>query len=136
MECGDFLEFQDLLKKMRDVDDKLVYALNCSIPSPSFRGENDPSTNCRELYDKLHQNHSGREKAIRNCIDITSRRVQELRKTRDSDPSSLKAFNKELTKLRLLKSELNVEEVVQDRSTKLYYERCRDFFKPPKMNVN
>uniref|UniRef100_A0A5F8GMH5 Protein MIX23 n=1 Tax=Monodelphis domestica TaxID=13616 RepID=A0A5F8GMH5_MONDO len=32
----------------------------------------------------------------------------------------------------LLKSELNVEEVVNDRSWKVFNDRCRVHFKPPK----
>jgi len=33
--------------------------------------------------------------------------------------------------LRLLQSEINVEEVVKDRSLKVFYERCRSAYKPP-----
>ncbi|BES88238.1 Caffeine-induced death protein 2 [Nesidiocoris tenuis] len=136
MECRDFLEFQDMIKKMRDVDDKLVYALNCSVPSQSFRDEINPSTSCKELYEKLQTNHKNRDKAIRDCINFTNSRVQELKYAKESNPAALKAFNKEITKLRLLKSELTVEEVVNSRSEKLYYERCRDFFKPSNLKVN
>ncbi|KAK9507587.1 hypothetical protein O3M35_007411 [Rhynocoris fuscipes] len=132
MECGDFLEFQDTLKKMRDVDDKLVYALNASVPSPSFRSQINPAQSCEELYNKLQENHEHRDKSIRNCINITSNKVQELKEKRfaGEDSSTNKILSKEQTKLRLLKSELGVEEVVRDRSLKLYYERCRPFYKP------
>ncbi|KAJ7317904.1 hypothetical protein JRQ81_004066 [Phrynocephalus forsythii] len=34
--------------------------------------------------------------------------------------------------LKLMKSELNVEEVVNDRSLKIFNERCRTHYKPPK----
>uniref|UniRef100_A0A673UVZ4 Protein MIX23 n=1 Tax=Suricata suricatta TaxID=37032 RepID=A0A673UVZ4_SURSU len=36
------------------------------------------------------------------------------------------------TKLKWMQSELNVEEVVNDRSWKVFNERCRIHFKPPK----
>lgn len=38
---------------MRDVDDKIVYALNASVPSPSFRSEINPTQTCEELYNKV-----------------------------------------------------------------------------------
>uniref|UniRef100_A0A8C9NYQ5 Protein MIX23 n=1 Tax=Spermophilus dauricus TaxID=99837 RepID=A0A8C9NYQ5_SPEDA len=38
----------------------------------------------------------------------------------------------ELLKLKWMQSELNVEEVVNDRSWKVFNERCRIHFKPPK----
>uniref|UniRef100_A0A663LTK4 Protein MIX23 n=1 Tax=Athene cunicularia TaxID=194338 RepID=A0A663LTK4_ATHCN len=34
--------------------------------------------------------------------------------------------------LKLMQSELNVEEVVNDRSWKVFNERCRIHYKPPK----
>ncbi|KAL1109906.1 hypothetical protein AAG570_014140 [Ranatra chinensis] len=120
---------------MRDVDDKLVYALNVNVPTPSFRGGIDPTHNCETLYKQLRGNYEKRETAIKNCIGTVSTKVKQLREVKDSSGSGdltvVKQLNKEQTKLRLLRSELNVEEVLQDRSMKLYYERCREFYKPP-----
>uniref|UniRef100_A0A069DP71 Protein MIX23 n=1 Tax=Panstrongylus megistus TaxID=65343 RepID=A0A069DP71_9HEMI len=137
MECGDFLEFQDILKKMRDVDDKIVYALNASVPSPSFRSQINPTQTCEELYNKLQENHDKREKSIRNCIITTAEKIRVLKEKKASgdDLSVVKLLNQEQTKLRLLKSELNVEEVVRDRSLKIYYERCRGFYKPKNLSI-
>lgn len=39
--------FQDHLKKLRDIDDKLVYALNVSIPTQSFKGQVHAEENCK-----------------------------------------------------------------------------------------
>ncbi|XP_047001297.1 protein MIX23 isoform X1 [Schistocerca americana] len=133
VECGDFLEFQDALKKMRTVDDKIVYMLNTSIPTESFKGQVDPTATCKQLYEELKSSYDTREAAIKKCITLTAERVKELKVQRESrvdDISLLKNLRKEQTKLRLLQSELNVEEVVKERSTKVYYERCRPFFKP------
>nr|CAD7396205.1 unnamed protein product [Timema cristinae] len=133
LECGDFLEFQDMLKKMRSFDDKITYALNTSIPTDSFKSRVDPSATCKQLYEQLSENFDQRDEAIKNCITITANRLKELRLAKDrssDDVSVLKALRKEQTKLRLLQSELNVEEVVKERTTKVYYERCRPFYKP------
>lgn len=138
VECGDFLEFQDALKKMRTVDDKIVYTLNTSIPTESFKGQVDPTATCKQLYEELKTSHDAREAAIKKCITLTAERVKELKVQRESrvdDISLLKNLRKEQTKLRLLQSELNVEEVVKERSTKVYYERCRPFFKPANIEL-
>ncbi|CAG0885056.1 unnamed protein product [Cyprideis torosa] len=61
-------------------------------------------------------------------------KVEELRKERESNPddiSLLRRLKAEQTKLRLLRAEVNVEEVVQDQSLKVFYERCRPHYKPP-----
>ncbi|XP_047001298.1 protein MIX23 isoform X2 [Schistocerca americana] len=123
----------DALKKMRTVDDKIVYMLNTSIPTESFKGQVDPTATCKQLYEELKSSYDTREAAIKKCITLTAERVKELKVQRESrvdDISLLKNLRKEQTKLRLLQSELNVEEVVKERSTKVYYERCRPFFKP------
>ncbi|KAF4533395.1 hypothetical protein B566_EDAN003688 [Ephemera danica] len=85
IECEDFLEFQDMLKKMRVLDDKIIYSLNTSIPTESFKNQVDSVNTCKQLYSQL----------------------------------------------RLLSAELNVEEIIRERTNKVYYERCRPFYKPP-----
>ena len=36
-QCEDILMFQRTLKKLRDIDDKIIYALNLSTPTKSFQ---------------------------------------------------------------------------------------------------
>ena len=36
-QCEDILLFQRTLKKLRDIDDKIIYALNLSTPTKSFQ---------------------------------------------------------------------------------------------------
>ena len=35
--CSDIFLFQKTLKKLRDIDDKIIYALNESTPTKSFQ---------------------------------------------------------------------------------------------------
>ena len=44
------LFFQTALKEMRIIDDKIVYAINQSIPTASFKGQSDAIQNCKELH--------------------------------------------------------------------------------------
>uniref|UniRef100_A0A8B9BDG7 Protein MIX23 n=2 Tax=Anser TaxID=8842 RepID=A0A8B9BDG7_9AVES len=133
--CEDFAEFQELLRVMRTIDDRIVHELNTTIPTASFVGKIDASQTCKELYQSLMEAHTSREKIIKNCIAQTSSVVKTLREEREKaqdDVALLKQLRKEQTKLKLMQSELNVEEVVNDRSWKVFNERCRIHYKPPK----
>ncbi|XP_067141142.1 protein MIX23 [Centruroides vittatus] len=132
--CDDFLAFQELLKKMRRIDDNIIHALNTTIPTDSFTAKGNVTDQCKDLYKQLLQSYDKREQAIKTCITQSSEDVRSLKEKRTTDPDSiplLKQLRKEQTKLRLMQNELNVEEVVKDRTLKVFYERCRSFYKPP-----
>ncbi|XP_078037321.1 coiled-coil domain-containing 58 [Augochlora pura] len=133
VECGDFLQFQDALQKMRQIDDKIIYVLNTTIPTESFKAQIDPTATCKDLYDQIHMGHVKREQAITKCFNATRDKVKKLKDQRDNGdntPELLKALRKEQSTMRLLQSELSVEEVVKKRTVQIYYERCRNFYKP------
>ncbi|XP_054858777.1 protein MIX23 [Eublepharis macularius] len=135
LNCEDFAEFQELLRVMRTIDDRIVHELNTTVPTASFAGKVDASQTCKELHQSLSEAHTSRERLIKSCIAQTSNVVkvlQEERKTSLEDIDLLKRLRKEQTKLKLMQSELNVEEVVNDRSWKVFNERCRTHYKPPK----
>ncbi|KAM8975986.1 protein MIX23 [Pelodytes ibericus] len=133
--CEDFTEFQEILRVMRTIDDRIVHELNTTIPTVSFAGKIDASQTCRQLYESLRDAHLSREKSIKGCISQTFATVNTLQTERLKDSDNLaitKLLRKEQTKLKLLQSELNVEEVVNDRSWKIFNERCRLHYKLPK----
>ncbi|TGZ39018.1 Coiled-coil domain-containing protein 58 [Temnothorax longispinosus] len=119
VECSDFLEFQDTLRKMRQIDDKIIYMLNSTIPTESFKGQVDLATQCKDLFQQIESENKQRTEAITRCVNVTKERVM-----------LVKNLRKEQTKLRLLQSELNIEEIVKKRTIQVYYERCRGFYKP------
>ncbi|GLV42171.1 Coiled-coil domain-containing 58 [Carabus blaptoides fortunei] len=131
VECGDFLEFQDALKNMRTIDDKIIYALNTSIPTDSFRSQVDATSTCKKLYENVKSGHEERANAIKKCITVSANKVQNFKHQRENnndDFTLLKKLRAEQTKFRLLQVELSVEEVVKQRTTKVFNERCRGFF--------
>jgi len=132
--CADFMEFQDALKKSRVIDDKIVYELNATVPTDSFARGINVSERCESLYKQLRSAYASRDSAIKRCVSDTQKKVEEMRKLHESDPNNtdlLKRLRKIQSSLRLLQSEINVEEVVKDRSLKVFYERCRSAYKPP-----
>ncbi|XP_076373927.1 coiled-coil domain-containing 58 [Tachypleus tridentatus] len=135
--CEDFLEFQDALKRMRKIDDNIIHALNTTIPTDSFAAKG-VSNHCKDLYEQLIDSHEKREHALKKCIANVSEDVRILKEKRLTDADNvglLKQLRKEQTKLRLMQNELNVEEVVKDRSLKVFYERCRNYFKPSNLKL-
>lgn len=128
--------FQEGLKVMRTIDDRIVHSLNTTVPTVSFSGKVDATQTCKQLYESMMEAHLSRDKAIKSCIAQTSEAVGRLREQRAKDSENmalLKQLRKEQTNLKLMQSELNVEEVVNDRSLKIFRERCRVHYTPPKV---
>ncbi|XP_045077373.1 protein MIX23-like isoform X2 [Coregonus clupeaformis] len=125
---------EEVLKVMRNIDDRIVHSLNTTVPTVSFSGRVDASQTCRQLYESLMEAHLSRDRAIKTCIGQTSEVVDQLREQRAKDGdnmTTIKLLRKEQTKLKLMRSELNVEEVVNDRSLKVFSERCRIHYPTP-----
>uniref|UniRef100_A0A668RKY0 Protein MIX23 n=1 Tax=Oreochromis aureus TaxID=47969 RepID=A0A668RKY0_OREAU len=136
LNCEDYSMFQEVLKVMRTIDDRIVHALNTTVPTVSFSGKVDATQTCKQLYESMMEAHLSRDKAIKACIAQTSEVVGQLREQRAKDNENMaliKQLRKEQTKLKLMQSELNVEEAVNDRSLKVVNERCRIHYTPPKV---
>ncbi|XP_050294161.1 protein MIX23 [Anthonomus grandis grandis] len=132
MECPDFSEFQETLKTMRKADDIIVNTINSTVPTTSFHA--DESTACKSIYEQIQEGHIKRENYIKNCISYTSSNVQRLKNEREkkSDDIQLsKLLRGEQTKLRMLQVELSVEDLIKERSLKVFNDKCRKYFKPP-----
>lgn len=92
---------------MRDLDDKIIYALNISLPTESMkaRTNSDPEKNCRELYDTLKTNYNERDRVIQSCIEITVDEVRKLKQERDQNMGDVaieKKFKSEQRKVSAL----------------------------------
>lgn len=123
---------------MRLLDDKIIYMLNTTIPTESFKGQVDSTTQCKDLFQQIESVHKQREQAITKCLNIAKEKIMQLKNLRDNGderPSLIKKLRKEQTTLRLLQAEINIEEVLKKRTVQVYYERCRAFYKPPHMNT-
>lgn len=93
---------QETLKKMRDVDDKIIYALNTTIPTESFKGQISASETCKVLHGRLTEAHKHREDRIKTCIKITAERVMDLKAQRDVNNGDIvldKSFKTEQRKV-------------------------------------
>lgn len=91
---------QETLKKMREIDDKIIYALNTSIPTESFKGQLSASETCKDLHGKLTVVHEDRCKLIKNCIAVTADKLKDLKAQKD-DANAYKNFKSEQRKVNL-----------------------------------
>uniref|UniRef100_A0A2L2Y058 Protein MIX23 n=1 Tax=Parasteatoda tepidariorum TaxID=114398 RepID=A0A2L2Y058_PARTP len=138
MACDDISAFQETLRIMRKIDDNIVHSLNTTIPTASFAEKDKATDQCKDLYSQLLQSYEKREKAIKNCVDLKSKHVQSLKDKRTQDNDNfelLKDLRKAQTQFRLMQNELNIEEVLKDRSLKVFYERCRFYYKPSDLKI-
>ena len=125
--CNNVRQFKESLKSLRLMDDKIIYELNKSVPTQSFKHEVDAEARCGSLYKDLLQIYSLREESIKGCISSRAENVESIRAKLavDADnPELLKMLRSEQSSIKLMQSELIVEEVVKKRSLKVFNERC------------
>jgi len=91
-QCEDFMLFQKALKKLREIDDKIIYALNQSTPTASFQARGvDAHEKCLKLRVELSESHNQREKYIKNCSGKLSDDIVSMRAEYEGGNKELKA---------------------------------------------
>jgi len=129
--CLDFNLFMETLKSNRLIDDRIIYELNKTIPTRSFSANVDVSEQCKSLADKVLSTQELRVNAIKNCIQHQADVTQKARDEREKNPDDYKLkrqLGREQSNLRLLRQELGVEEIIQERVRKTFHERCRSYY--------
>lgn len=51
--CASLCVSQEVLKVMRTIDDRIVHALNTTVPTVSFSGKVDATQTCKQLYESV-----------------------------------------------------------------------------------
>lgn len=123
VDCCDLLAFQDALGRMRVVDDKILFELNAALPSNSFSENVDKGERCKEIHKQLMEIRRHRMDLIQRCIEVNQAKIAQMRKD-DAPPGDIRIVQ---NTLRLIRSELDVEGIVNERSEKAIHDRCRTF---------
>eukprot|EP00088_Acartia_fossae_P071911 TRINITY_DN9981_c0_g1_i1.p1 TRINITY_DN9981_c0_g1~~TRINITY_DN9981_c0_g1_i1.p1 ORF type:complete len:135 (-),score=34.77 TRINITY_DN9981_c0_g1_i1:460-864(-) len=128
-QCEDFMMFQRALKQLRELDDKIIYALNLSTPTQSMRARGaSPQQSCQELQTNLSENYKYREEKISNCVGDLTVRIKDLKgKADQGDMEAMTNLRPTQHTLRLMKNELNVEEIIRDRSKSIFDTKCKEY---------
>eukprot|EP00111_Clytia_hemisphaerica_P005055 TCONS_00014543-protein len=93
-----------------------------------------PPITCENLrHFKLLSYYKAREEGINSCINQKTDRIEKLREQIETneDATLMRELRNEQSKLRVMKSELLVEDVVKARSLKIFNERCWKAYTPP-----
>lgn len=77
---------------MRILDDKIVYALNTSIPTESFASKVNAHSACEDLYSQIQKGNSQREDVIKNCIVATAEEVKKLKTAKEEKPNDIEVL--------------------------------------------
>lgn len=129
--CQDIIGFQDLLKRLRTIDDSIIINLNTAISTSSFQKDIDQNiANCRRFHDQLKDAYVSRDQCITSCLADAEAKVAELKKAKqenESDTNVQKLLKREQTRQRMIQKEIIVEQIIQDRSLKALQERCRRY---------
>jgi len=124
-QCEDFMLFQRALKQYRELDDKIIYALNMSTPTASMvaRGANAQQS-CQTLQTEFQANAKFREESLSSCISVLSTKIKEMKKEGDSQAFNLRPVQ---NSLRLMRTELNVEEIIRERTQNMFNNKCKEY---------
>jgi len=121
-QCEDILMFQRTIKKLRAIDDKIIFALNLSTPTKSFQARGDDSTaQCQDLNNTLNQSHQERTALIEKCVNLYRNDVASLAGSGDR----AKRRNAQ-NLLRLYEAELDVEGIIRERTSKAFHDKCSE----------
>ncbi|XP_042224098.1 protein MIX23-like isoform X3 [Homarus americanus] len=128
-------DITDTLQAMRAIDDKIIYELNLATPTQSFRNEVNPENHCRTLHERLSKTYEHRGAMIETCLNESRVKVRSLQAEalhKKENPQILRKIRSEQSRIRELQNEVTIEEIIRERSLRVFEERCRQFFKPPK----
>ncbi|KAK0419517.1 hypothetical protein QR680_014185 [Steinernema hermaphroditum] len=115
VDCTDLNAFETLLRKLREFDDKIIYQLNCAIPTRSFTVEAEKT--CQDIQKQLLQLREQRMSLINRCIAENQRSV-------DAAMASGGDYLGTRSRLRMIRNETMIEEIVNGQTDKTVKERC------------
>jgi len=127
-QCEDFMLFQKALKKLRVIDDKIIYALNQSTPTASFQARGvDAHDKCLILREELTESHKQRGEHIRNCSSKLGDDLAVMRAAYEGGNKDLRSEIKiKAGNLRLFENELSIEKIIQERTETIFKSKCQE----------
>ncbi|KAG7167818.1 Coiled-coil domain-containing protein 58-like [Homarus americanus] len=84
---------------------------------------------------ELSKTYEHRGAMIETCLNESRVKVRSLQAEalhKKENPQILRKIRSEQSRIRELQNEVTIEEIIRERSLRVFEERCRQFFKPPK----
>ncbi|KAK9764633.1 hypothetical protein K7432_007710 [Basidiobolus ranarum] len=118
--CYNLTYFKDLMKGLRKIDDNIMLQMN----STNIHSENA----CATIFGQLSEAYKKREKSIQYCLTVLDEELAIKQKELQEDPDDYDIRDSIYTdesKRRMIHNELVVEDIVRERSLKVFREKCR-----------
>eukprot|EP01122_Echinamoeba_exundans_P011139 TRINITY_DN432_c0_g1_i2.p2 TRINITY_DN432_c0_g1~~TRINITY_DN432_c0_g1_i2.p2 ORF type:complete len:152 (+),score=23.71 TRINITY_DN432_c0_g1_i2:37-492(+) len=123
-DCGDFSFFKRKLQESRKFEDTIQIQLN--------KANNDPQK-CRSIWESIQDASQSRKRQILRCVDYYEPMIMHLQLLALADPptsttrDALKQLQLRRSELDLLRTELTVEDIVQQNTLKVFKRKCSSF---------
>ncbi|KAJ1646314.1 hypothetical protein IWQ61_010214 [Dispira simplex] len=124
--CINLSYFKEYLRELRKIDDNIMLRLN--------RTNTHSQAACADFLQQLAKAYTTREHAIKYCLDVIDEQLEAKSKSLGENPDDYVVKNSlyyDETKRRMIHNETTVEEIVRERSFRVFRDRCR-FFDIPK----
>ncbi|KAJ1972227.1 hypothetical protein H4R35_004794 [Dimargaris xerosporica] len=123
--CRNLSHFKEYMKELRRLDDNIMIRLNST--------NTHSAAACAELFERLSQAYIRREKAINYCLEVLDGQLTAKQQALDhgmGNASARSALYADDTKRRMIANEFTVEDIVRERSLRVFRDRCRLFTIP------
>ncbi|KAF7639702.1 hypothetical protein Mgra_00000623 [Meloidogyne graminicola] len=128
--CRDLGEFKKLLDRLRSEEDRIIFKLNCELPTRSFSRQLDKRKICENVHKQLIETRKRREELLNRCINENRETLLRYRNIKQNNEEATKVSTSKdemaaYANLRLLREESSVEEIVRLQADKALTDRCR-----------
>ncbi|ORX89244.1 hypothetical protein K493DRAFT_410551 [Basidiobolus meristosporus CBS 931.73] len=118
--CYNLTYFKDLMKGLRKIDDNIMLQMNTT----NIHSEDS----CATFFGQLSEAYKKREHTIQYCLKVMDEELAMKQKELHDDPDDYDVRDSIYTtesQRRMIHNELVVEDIVRDRSLKVFREKCR-----------
>ncbi|CAD5209970.1 unnamed protein product [Bursaphelenchus xylophilus] len=119
VDCLDLSDFQRVINKLRDLEDKVSLRLNCELPTYSF--PKNAKEICERFQKELAEIRRQRLNVMYNCLRENQQFVN-LRKDKEEGQPLLTTI---MGNLRFIRNEETVDEIIRAQTDQTANERCK-----------
>uniref|UniRef100_A0A914C2D5 Protein MIX23 n=1 Tax=Acrobeloides nanus TaxID=290746 RepID=A0A914C2D5_9BILA len=103
------------------MEDKIIFELNCRLPTNSFASQQNINDICKDIKTKLGGVRKQRADLLQKCIKENQAVIANVH----DDPTRADEIRSAHTNIRLLRNENTIEEITVAQADQTIYERCR-----------
>uniref|UniRef100_A0A914YW10 Protein MIX23 n=1 Tax=Panagrolaimus superbus TaxID=310955 RepID=A0A914YW10_9BILA len=121
IDCSSLADFQRLLNKYRGLEDRIIFQLNASFTTRSFKDTKATNLICHDIEEKLESVRKLRSDLFNRCINENHEIVQKFK----DDDSKFQLVRSANSTLRQIRSEQAVDEIIHSQAERVVMERCK-----------